>query len=116
MELGNTTITRKRAPLVVSTRDNSKTRSWATATLTSIKGCMVEPFLLSNQLIQENDAAREYASNYLRVWAPAGTDILYTDHVIYRGEEWEVWGRVTPWYDFDDVLSHVNFLLRKREG
>lgn len=116
MELGNTTIIRKRAALVVDPRDKSKYRDWAHATETPITGCMVEPFLLSNQLIQEVNAAREYASNFLRVWAPAGTDVVYTDHVIYRGVEFEVWGETTPWVDFDDILSHINFLLRERIG
>lgn len=116
MELGNTTITRKRAALVTNARDGSKQRNWAGATLTPITGCMVEPFLLSNQLVQEVNAGREYGSNFLRVWAPAGADVVYTDHVIYRGVEFEVWGPPTPWYDFDDNLSHINFLLRERIG
>jgi hypothetical protein len=116
MDLGTTTITRLRAALITNARDSSKERDWAHAASSVITGCMVEPFLLSNQLVQEVSAAREYGSNFLRVWAPAGSDVLYTDRVIYRGITFEVWGPPTPWYDFDDVLSHINFLLRERIG
>lgn len=114
--LGSETVTIIRAPLVTDSRDNSVTRDWAHATSTDVTGCMVQPFRMSNKLVTEDMIEREFARQFFRIWAPAGTDVLYTDRVSWRGQDMEVWAQKGTWVDFEGNEDHVQFLGILREG
>lgn len=116
MQLGKTPIVVVRAALVTDTRDNTSYRDWAHASSTTVTDNMVEPFLLSNQLIKENNAGREFSATIYRVWSPPAAGIEYTDRVEYLGDTYEVWGHPQLWVDFRNKPHHWNFLMKLREG
>lgn len=116
MQLGVQVITRLRAELVASARDNSLARDWANPSRTEIRNCNVQPFILSEKYVAEIDVEREHVRQLLRVWVPAGTDIVYTDKVEYRGVEYDVMGITGVWDDIQGFESHRNILLRERIG
>lgn len=114
--LGVETLTIVRAVLAVSARDNSEYRDWANATETVITQCAVQPFVLSEKLVEEVNAEREFIKQAWRVWAPAGTDVLYTDRAIWRGEEYEVLGITGIWNHVYGPEHHRSFMIRARVG
>lgn len=116
IKLGSDDIIIKRAPLVTDTRDNTQYRDWANATETPVKNCNVQPFLLTDKLKVERNMDREFVDDTWRVWAPPGTDVLYTDRVEFRGIEYEVRGLSGEWRDLEGHTHHVNFMIRRREG
>src|SRR5678809_1678454 len=107
MQLGKNTITRIRAPLLTDTVDNSQWRDWSSAEQTQITNCMVEPFPLSEKLNFEDGRNREFSQSAVRVYCPAGTDIVYTDRLIIRDEEYNILGHPGKWYDFKGKIEHV---------
>lgn len=115
-DLGSEVITIKRAPELTDPRDGSLYRDWPTASSTVVEGCMVQPFLMSNKLVVEDNLQRQFASQYFRVWMPAGTDLEYTDRLEFRGNSYDVYGEAGPWYDFEAVESHVQCVVLLRKG
>lgn len=114
--LGKNTITRLRAPLVTDPRDNTQYRDWDNATSTDIPNCMVEPFPLSEKLNFEDGRKREFAQSAVRVYAPAGTDLIYTDRLMIAGSEYGILGHPGIWYDFKGNVDHVAVIAQRREG
>lgn len=114
--LGRETITIRRAPLAVSPRDNSEYRDWANATDTDVTNCNVQMFIMSEKLMAEITEDREAIREVFRVWAPAGTDVTYTDAIIWRGDEYEAHGRIGQWDHIMGPPHHVDFLIRRRVG
>lgn len=116
VKLGRDTVVIIRAAVVAGARGNERTFDWDNATRTVVKYCNVQPFLLTDKLKIEEGREREFAEDTWRVWAPAGTDIRYTDRVEFQDEEYEVRGLPGLWRDLDGKSSHVNFMIRKRVG
>lgn len=116
MQLGVQVITRLRAELVASARDNSLGRDWANPSRVDIRNCNVQPFILSEKYVSEIDIEREHVRQLLRCWVPPGTDILYTDRVLWRGVEYDVMGITGFWDDLQGIESHRTILLRERIG
>lgn len=115
-DLGSEVITIRRAPEVTDTRDNSKYRDWTTATSTVVTGCMVQPFLMSNKLVVEDNLQREFASQFFRVWFPAGTDLDYADRLEWRGGVYDIYGEAGTWVDFEGNEDHVQCIALLRKG
>lgn len=116
LPIGEQTITVVRAPLVQNDRDNTWYRDWENATHTDVPGCSVQPTRLSDKLRYEQDQEREYHMTYIRVYAPPGTDIVYTDKIKFDGKFYDVQGAVTPWRRTGGQEHHVAFLIKLREG
>lgn len=116
MKLGSQVITRIRAELAVSSRDNSKFRDWDNASRTDVRNCNVQPFIASEKYVAEIDVWREHVRQLLRCWLPAGTEFLYTDRVEYRGVEYDVMGIQSVWDDIQGKESHRVIMLRERIG
>ncbi len=114
--LGVETITIVRASLVASSRDNSLQRDWDAATTHTLKGCNVQPFILSEKYTAEVNNEREYLTVLFKVWCPAGSDVIYTDRATWRGTEYEVLGLTGQWDHIMGPEHHKTFLLRLREG
>lgn len=114
--LGIEVFTVVRAPLVVSARDNSQYRDWANATETEISGCNVQPFILSEKLLQEVNAEREFVKQVWRVWLPPGSDVTYTDRGIWRGELHDILGINGIWNHIMGPEHHRDIMIRRREG
>lgn len=114
--LGKDEFIIRRAPLVVNPRDNTEYRDWDNATDTLVVNAQVQPFLLSEKLNYEITKEREFARQGQRFFAPAGTDVEYTDRIIYREEEYEVFGVNAVWTNFRGQVDHVAFIARIREG
>lgn len=114
--LGSETITVVRAPLVVDPRDNSKWRNWSVATRTDIPKCMVEPFPLAEKLNYEENRDREFARSALRMYLPAGTDVVSTDRLEWNGEEYQVLGHPGRWSRFNGDEHHVAIIAQIRSG
>lgn len=116
--LGNDTITRVRAPLVVNTRDNSKSRDWTQATSLPIPGCVVEPFrpsMAARGMIEVN-TGREFEQQPIRVYAPATTDVVYTDRIVWQGKTYDVVTDPAGWTDLWGTLTHYVLIIRLRVG
>lgn len=114
--LGKDSFIIRRADLVTNPRDNTEYRDWNNATETLIENAQVQPFLLSEKLNFEITKEREFARQGQRFFAPAGTDIRHTDRIIYRGDEYEVFGELAVWTNFKGQDDHVAFIARIREG
>jgi len=114
--LGSEIITVVRAPIIVNTRDNSESQDWTTATRIDVEGCMVQPFLMSNKLVIEDNNERMFAQSFYRVWMPSGTDVLYTDRLEWREVHMDVFGQKGEWFDFEGISDHIQLLGKRREG
>lgn len=114
--LGREIITILRAPLVTSTRDNSQSRDWNNAVQIVIRNCNVQSFIMSEKLEAEETKEREAIRELIKVWAPAGSDVLYTDRFLWRGDEYEVHGRIGRWDHIMGPENHRDFLGRRRLG
>lgn len=114
--LGNDTFTILRAPLVEDPRDGSKRRDWDNAEEIIVKYAMVQPFRLAEKLNFEISREREFARTAIRFFAPPGTVVHSTDRVMYRGDEYEVFGHDGNWVDFTGKEDHVAFIGRRQEG
>lgn len=108
--LGSETVTVVHAELVLDAFDNSQYRDWANATTTDVAHCMVQPFKLSSRLVHEDNLQREFASEYYRVWMPAGTAVSYIDRLMWRGIRMEVFGDEQRFYTFAGVEHHLQLL------
>lgn len=115
-ELGEETVTVKRSVIVVDPRDNSETRDWSSATLVDVHNCMVQPFKMSNKLVVEDNNEREFTRSFVRVWMPSDTDIRYTDRLVWRGIEMDVFGDPGILVDFDGNVDHIQVLGSIRRG
>lgn len=115
-DLGEEIVTIVRAPLATDTRDGSKYRNWTAATSTAVTGCMVQPFLMSNKLVTEDNLQREFTSQFFRVWMPGDTDLEYTDRIVWRGRTMDVYGEDGPFPDFDGNIDHIQFVAIFRRG
>lgn len=105
-----------RAPLIINSRDNTPWRDWDNASQTTVEGCMVEPFPLAEKLNFEENRDREFARTALRIWVPSGTDITYTDRVLYNSRLYDVFGDPGFWKNFDGEVHHIAFIARYRAG
>lgn len=114
--LGTDTVTRVRAPLVRSARDNSESRDWTAATQTAIPNAMVEPFLPSNRLLVEDSRGREFQQEPVRVYLPAGADVVFTDRLLWQGKTYDVVTDPAAWTDFDGVTTFWTLVMRLRVG
>jgi hypothetical protein len=114
--LGDEVITVLRAPIITDPRDNSKRADWDSATETDYPGCMIQPFLMSNKLVIEDNNERLFAQSFYRIWMPAGSDVLYTDRIRWRGETMDVFGQKGTWVDFEGNEDHIQLLGKLREG
>lgn len=114
--LGNDTFVRVRAPLVQNDRDGTYYRDWDNAEELTVNFAMVQPFRLAEKLNFEINKEREFARTGMRFFAPPETEVLSTDRIIYRGEEYEVFGHEGVWTDFTGREDHIAFLGRRREG
>lgn len=116
MRLGNETIIVVHAALIVSTRDGSQGRDWGNATRTPYEGCMVEPYLMSNKLVQEDNMSREYVQGFYRCWLPPTAVVEHIDRLEWRGDSYEAFGPAQKWPDRRGVLHHVQVNMKFREG
>jgi hypothetical protein len=112
-DLGEQTIVIRRASMT-SDRYGAKVRDWAHASVTTVEYCSVQPL---NAI--ENDVDREYANTHMRLYAPAGTDLVATDRVEYGGVTWEVDGEPFHWADPWNPTSgddHIEADLKRVTG
>lgn len=114
--LGKEKITVIRAELVPVSRDGDLERDWDNATRTTISGCNVQPFILSEKFLSEDMKDREFLRYSLRVWGPAGMDVVYTDRAEWRGKEYEVLGLNQTWSHIMGPDHHTSFVLVERVG
>lgn len=114
--VGPHTIVVIRAPLVTDTRDNSKWRDWANATETTVNHCMVQPYRMAEKLNAEDEIDREFAQTSFRVFAPPTTDVVYTDRIRYREEEFEVLGKPGLWHDLQGRPVYLGVIIRAKLG
>lgn len=116
MRLGSAKITILTAKLVTDAFDNSKSRNWPQAKKTVVKGCSVQPFIISEKYSAEYDVEREHVRQTLRVWMPSGTPVEYTDRVEYNGATYDVIGIQGVWNQLNGTENHRVLLLRERLG
>lgn len=115
--LGFETVTRLRAALAPNGYDGSMERDWDNFTSLAITGCNVQSFILSEKLLREVSSDREFEEYVLRVWAPVGTDVQYTDRVVIQGLEYEVLAYAGDWKRLSNGSHHhVDFMCRRRVG
>lgn len=112
--LGSSIVVVVRAPLVSD--GGGKYRDWNSATRTSVTGCDVQPFKLSEKLSFEDDADREFQRAGYRFYCPATADIVYTDRIEWNGHTYEVFGGVGLWYRLAGMPDHIAFVAREYLG
>lgn len=114
--LGREVVTRVRAPLVTSARSGALQRDWANAVEFVYEGCSVQPFLMSNKLVQEDWDQREFFSQFYRVWGPPDMDIVATDRVLWRGKTMDVKGPSGLFPTLQGDAHHIQFLAQEKDG
>jgi len=114
--LGAELVIVRRPDVVVDTRDNSKVLDFSSPTDTPYEGCSVQPFRMSNKLVTEDNVGREFARQFFRFWMPPGADVLFTDRLLWRALEMDVWAQDGPWFDLEGNADHIQLLGLLREG
>lgn len=114
--IGSNTVQIKRAPLVIDPRDNSLYRDWGNATLTTVNGCMIEPFPMAEKLNIEDNRDREFSKSAVRVYCPIGTDVVYTDRILAEDHEWQVLGHPGKWYDLKGNIKYIAVIAVIKQG
>lgn len=115
--VGNASVTLLRAPLVKDPRSGQFIRDWNNPTEYVIPGCSVQAFPLAEKLNYEVLENREFARSSVRVYAPAESVVPEpTDRFLYRGREYELFGFAAEWMDLEEVLDHIAYVGRIREG
>lgn len=87
-------------------------RDWSKAKTAVITGCLVVP-AGSSESANEN---REAITDQLKVFAPAGTDLLGSDRISYEGVFYEMVGDGQSYQSPTGAVSHVEGLVRKVVG
>lgn len=101
------TITRRRAPLVEGgDAYGNDVLDWSAATDVDIDGVSVQPVEIDE--INDGEARASVQRRWL-VLADAGTDLVATDRVVFRGGVYEVAG--APAVYETSVLDHVELYL-----
>ncbi len=113
--LGSDSFYVVRAVLVVDSVDNSSYEDWDNATQTLVSGANFQPFLI-NMADREFNKDRRFSESFYRVYAPPGTDVRYTDKILFNGKMHEISGEPNNWRKFSGDLHHVAFLVRLRQG
>lgn len=89
------------------------------ATETDVTGCMVEPAGSQGGQASSREANSSGGDTVIttaQLFAPAGTDILATDRVRWRGDVYAVDGKPDKWHDDTGAEDHVLARLRLLEG
>jgi len=115
-QLGAEVLTVLRATMTADTFDNSQYEDWTNPKKMVIRGCSVQPFILSEKYTAEYEVERKQARQMLRVWVPSGQNILYTDRILWKGTEYEVMGIQSVWNHLDGTENHSSLLMRERVG
>jgi hypothetical protein len=106
------TITRVRAPLIADGYGTAdKERDWTHASQLVITGCSVQPAGGSEYKI-----GREAVITTWRLYAPAGTDLVAGDRVIWDEDLYDVDGDPQSWPSATGQLDHVEAILRRVVG
>ena len=114
--LGNDVFYVLRAPLVADARTGSLSRDWSQAARLPVIWALITPFELAQKLSVEDNREREFSQTHFKVFAPPGTDIVYTDRIEYWSEVYIVSGSVRRWRDFDGCEDHVEFVVQLQGG
>lgn len=118
--LGSETITILKPTVTTDSRDNTEILSFSPpAASIEVKGCNVQPFLISAVLQQEVTGERDYARATWRVWAPAEDEVLELDphdRILFKGLEYELFGFPYPWSHLNGAVRHVQFVMQIRQG
>lgn len=112
--LGNAVVTVVRAPLV--SNRGGEYRDWTKATKKVVRGCDIQPFLLSEKLSFEVDIDREFSRTGKRFYLPPGTDVVSTDRLEHNGKTYEVFGGVGEWDSLADRPDHLALIGREYLG
>ncbi len=116
MKLGADTFYVVRAATYVDPIGNGHVRDWAHATQTLVIDANVQPFPLSPRSSKEVTVDRDFQETMFQVFAPAGTDVIHTDKVLFDDTMYEVYGAANNWRTLQGVAHHVEFLIVLRTG
>lgn len=114
--LGRDTFIIRRAELVWSESAAAFYRDWDNSVDIVVEDAQVQPFRLAEKLNFEITKEREFSRTAMRFFAPADIDVDPNDKIIYRDQEYEVFGHLGVWTGFRGTADHVAFLARRREG
>lgn len=117
--LGNDTITIVKPTLSLDTVGNATVIDFENPTLIVIRKCAFEPFLLAEKLQFEDVRDRSYSRSTWRVWIPPTDDALAIephDRIRFDGVEYELFGHIGIWKDFNGKIEHVQLVVQLRTG
>lgn len=108
--IGKDTITIRRAPLVTDAHNNS-VDDWPNAVNHDQGGCYVEEGDTSENLVNRDELETAWI-----VFAPPSTDVLFTDHVVWQGVEYQVKGQPKFPHSFSGKIDYCSIDLVKWAG
>lgn len=118
--VGNHTIYVRKPTIVIDPVDNTTIEHFnPPSSVTAVKGCDVQPFLLAEKLQHEITSERLYSRSTKRVYAPSSVvtlGIRPEDEIEFKGQVFEVFGHVGGWDDLNGLPDHVSFIIMLREG
>jgi hypothetical protein len=109
--LGDQTVTVRRAPTIADSHNDTARRDWAHAVSHDVENCYFE-LGASEEVLVGRDAVKIAAT----VFAPAGTDVLATDRIVYEGIEYAVDGQPMVRRSFSRRLDHLEVVLKEWTG
>lgn len=109
--IGSQQVVRLRAGSVLDGRHGGRARDWNNAQSLTINGVSVQPYATAESTLQA-----AYIADRLRVIAPAGTDLLETDRVVYDEVTYEVDGSAQSWHGLDGPEHHIELVIKRLAG
>lgn len=109
--IGADTVTVQRAPLSAADRYGKQFRDWSALVAHTVAGVSVQPISAAEAVVD-----REYAAAHMVMYAPAGSDIIATDRVVWRGTTFEVDGPSQRWVDDAGNADHDVVTLKLMTG
>lgn len=105
------TVTRLRA-LVTDDRYGDQSRDWPNAAAATLSGCRLVPAAGSEDTVDRDQITRRWL-----LFVPgADTDLLATDRIRWRGQDFDVDGEVRRWQSATGNLGHLELDLMRVEG
>lgn len=112
LDIAGETVTVRRGTVTATGRRNDTTTDWAEPTDTDVPDCLIAPRSTS-----EDHDGRSGVIIGVTVYMPSGTDVLASDRLVIRGDEYDVEGEPGDWWTPQDpICDGIEVAAKRTEG